>query len=172
MATNFSIELLYPGRRNSLYVLEADGFTKLNFIPGTTVNSLLDANTPRGVLGGSVAGLAGNLVVGAGNAAKKPLGIYINNAVGNPFENTPAIGSGIAPFMNQFGSYRIFVWETHDAAGMNAHLYAPGNVLYCSANGLLTKEAAGGAGGHADPLAVCVKAPSASDLSMVIELRV
>lgn len=169
--SQFDVDILYAGTRNSLFALEADGFTKLNFIPATTVNDLLDENTPKGVLGGSVAGIAGNLVVGAAAAAKRPLGIFIKNAAGNPFENSPAVASGIAPFINHLASLRVFVWETHTVAAA-PQTYAPGDLLYASANGLLTKEASGGTGGHPDVLAIVTKAPTASDLSLGIELRI
>jgi hypothetical protein len=168
--SKFSLDIQYAGHRNSLYTLEAAGFTKLNFIPGTTVNSLLDATTPQGVLGGSVAGISGAYVCGAAAAAKAPLGIFINNAAGNPFENSPAIASGICPFMNGFGSYRVFVWETNTVAGA-PQTYNPGDLLYASANGLLTKEANGGTGGNATLVAICTKPNTATDVSLGIELR-
>jgi len=166
----FSLDIQYAGHRNSLYTLEASGFTKLNYIPSVTVNSILNSNTPQGVLGGSVAGIAGSYVVGPAAAANRPLGIFINNAAGNPFENSPAIASGICPFMNGLGTYRVFVWETNDSSG-NPQTYVPGVQLFSSANGFLTMQAAGGAGGHADLVAICTKAPTATDMSLGIELN-
>jgi hypothetical protein len=168
--SQFSLDILYPGHRNSLYSLEADGFTKLNYIPSVTQNTLLNANTPKGILGGSVAGLAGNLIAGAANVNKRPLGLFINNAAGNPFENSPAVASGISPFVNGMGTYRVFVWETNDTGGA-PQTYLAGDQLYASANGLLTKEATG-AGAHTDLVAICTKAPTSSDMSMVVELRI
>jgi len=169
----FELKIYYRGHNNSLYELESAGFTKLNYIPGTTVNSLLDEYTPKGVLGGSIAGLKGDLLVGACDSNDKALGLFINNAAGYEWENDYAEASGKAPFVNGQGTYGVFVYETHNEAGSAALSYAAGDYLYCSVNGLLTKEAPGSNNVNPDSkFWVVVKAPTSTDSEMIVEQRI
>lgn len=116
------------GVNNSLYYLAAEGFTKTN--PA----AIAGANAPYGVLAGSVAAVdatapEGEYVATAGNGTNKPLGLFLNNAEGAPFENAPAVASGkVAIFMR--GDCEVDLYE--------AGTYAVGDNLYCSENGFLT----------------------------------
>jgi len=155
-----ALRIQYVGHRNSLFSLEEAAFTKVNLLGGDYENDTLSASMPNGVLGGSVAGLKGDLLAGACDRSDRPLGLFINNAAGNPFENTPAVASEKGPFVHCLGACQVDVYETHTDDGEGAALtYAAGDLLYSSAQGLLTKEQ------DASTIAVgvVVKAPSASD---------
>lgn len=153
-----ALKIQYVGHRNSQFSLEAAAFTLDNF-PAGRVNSTLNANLPKGILGGSVAGLKGDLLVGACTTATRPLGLFINNAAGNPYENTPAVASEKGPFVNALGSVMVDVYET--VTSTNAPIaYAAGALLYSSAFGLLTTE---NVTGSQVPVGLVVKAPSAND---------
>jgi len=154
-----ALRIQYVGHRNSLFSLEEDAFTHDHKPAGVTNDTIL-SSMPKGVLGGSVAGLKGDLLVGSCERADRPLGLFINNAAGNPFENTPAVASEKGPFVHCLGACQVDVYETNDDDGAGAALeYEAGDLLYSSANGLLTKEAGGGQ----VAVGVVVKAPSASD---------
>ena len=155
-----ALRIQYVGHRNSLFSLEEAAFTQDNLPSGRT-NDTLSASLPKGVLGGSVAGLKGDLLVGACARDERPLGLFINNAAGNPFENTPAVASEKGPFVHCLGACQVDVYETHadDGAGAPLADYAAGDLLYSSANGLLTKEE----GVDQIAVGVVVKAPTASD---------
>jgi len=156
-----ALRIQYVGHRNSLFSLEEDAFTKVNSLGGDYTNDTLSASMPNGVLGGSVAGLKDDLLVGACDRSDRPLGLFINNAAGNPFENTPAVASEKGPFVHCLGACQVDVYETHTNDGDGAALaaYAAGDLLYSSANGLLTKEK----GASTVEVGVVVKAPTASD---------
>ena len=135
------LKIFYPGHENSLCTLEDDGYTKVNYVAGTTVNDTLDANTPKGVLGGMIAAMKGSYEVGAcTGATEQPMGLFINDAAGNAYENLPALASGKAPFTQSQGSYEVNVYETRNAADTADLTYAVGDLLYPAASGLLTKE--------------------------------
>lgn len=154
-----ALRIQYVGHRNSLFSLEEAAFSHDHLASGGT-NDTLSASLPKGVLGGSVAGLKDDLLVGACERADRPLGLFINNAAGNPFENTPAVASEKGPFVHCLGACQVDVYETHDDDGAGAALtYSAGDLLYSSANGLLTKEE----GTSTVAVGVVVKAPSASD---------
>jgi hypothetical protein len=126
-----ALEVLYAGVQNSISELTTDGFTQHNppnqALPVGTVSKTL-AEVPRhGVLAGSVAftrpdagnGLVGGpLVDGAANPALlariRPVGLFIEDAQGYPYENTPAPASGINCYTSAQGSYGVRLYETQD----------------------------------------------------------
>jgi hypothetical protein len=142
MALKF--EVLYDGHRNALCELVAAGFTQQNYDPTLTyVNDTLDAETPIGVLAGSVAGIHGALLNGPGNATNEPYGFFMNNAVGNPFENSPGVASNKVTVINVPGCVlKLPYYETHTVAGA-PQTYAAGDDLYASPTGFVTKDSAG-----------------------------
>jgi hypothetical protein len=99
-------------------------------------------------LGASVAftrGDAGNGYIGGpdtsggvGTATCKPLGLFINDAVGNAYENTPGVASNRGPYFNGMSVVGVTLYETQDLNSAAALTYAVGDALYASANGLLT----------------------------------
>lgn len=153
-----ALRIQYVGHRNSLFSLEEAAFTKDN-LPAGYSNDTISASMPKGVLGGSVAGLKGDLLVGACNRSNRPLGLFINNAAGNPFENTPAVASEKGPFVHALGACQVDVYETQKESDGTDVAYAAGNLLYSSAKGLLTTEQ----GASTVAVGVVVKAPTAAD---------
>lgn len=104
-----------------------------------------------GVLGGSIAftrpdagnGCHGGPIKIGGNyvATQRPLGIFINDAVGNAYENTPGPASYRGPYVKGQSTVGVMLWETQQQIGGFGPLsYAVGNRLYASVNGLLTNR--------------------------------
>jgi len=181
----------------SRFSLEANAFDIVNY--NNKTNLTLSADTPKGVLGGSVATTAANPWE-AGAAASvtfatpqtgrtnrithiaKALGLFGGNSEGNAFENAPAAASGIVPIYMNGGLFEIYVFETHTEPGVSQlATYAIGGLLYCSPWGLITCEAPTTQDGHATftdatgtdvVIAVCTKVPSASDLRLGLKLLV
>lgn len=131
-------------------------------------NTTLDDSTPRGLLAGSVVAMTGDREIGHCNgeeAAMRPLGLLINDVAGKAFENTPAVASGKGPYLHAGGEVEVNVYETHDqAAGLQT--YAAGDLLYCSPNGLLTKEAST----EGTVVGVVKKVPTAADPFLGLQL--
>lgn len=151
--TSGRVQLLHVVTRNSLGVLTPDAFTQANppIVTGaSTKSATLATITKVGVLGGSVAfsrpdignGYHGGPVqVGSAYvAAQKPLGIFLNDAIGNAFENTPGVASGRGPFVCGNGSVLgVSVYETKSQITPGSTItYANGDAVYASVNGLLT----------------------------------
>ncbi len=145
-----------------------------------------------GVLGASIAFTrpdAGNgyhggpVQVGAAYVAgQKPLGIFINDAIGNAFENTPGVASNRGPYFSGQGALGVSLWETQVQIGGSAALtYASGDNLYASVNGLLTNRIQDAyeynVAGQNDPdfvtiVGVVRVAPDADNSLLVLDLRV
>lgn len=191
--TSGRVQLLHVVTRNSVGVLTPDAFTQANPPIVTTANTkstTLATITKVGVLGGSVAftrndfgnGYHGGPVKPSGSfsAAIKPLGIFLNDSLGNAFENTPGVASGRGPYVSGSGStLGVSVYETKIQIGGsagNAITYAPGDYVYASVNGLLTNLAADsyevGASGTATIMGIVKVAPDANSSLLVIDLRV
>ena len=150
--TSGRLNIFHVVTRNSVGVLAADGFTQAtpSVITGSTVKSTTLAGiTKVGVLGGSVAftrpgsnNTVGGPTVTAGPtyaAGQKPLGLFINDAAGNAYENTPGPASGKAPYVCGTGTcVGVSVYETQNQASAANITYAVGDKLYASVNGLLT----------------------------------
>lgn len=193
--TSGRVHLFHMGIRNSLGILTADAFTQANppvVTAAANKSTTLTGITKVGVLGASVAftrGDAGNgyhggpILVGAAYAAgQKPLGLFINDAVGNAFENTPGVASGRGPYVHSMAVVGVTLWETQQQIGGNAaRTYAAGDFLYASVNGLLTNRIEDAYQynviGQNDPdfvtiMGVVRVAPDANNSLMVLDLRV
>lgn len=190
--TSGRVQIWHVGHRNSVGALTADAFTQLNPPIVTTapnLSSTLTGITKKGVLGSSCAFTrpdAGNgfhggpvLIGGLYQAAQKPLGIFINDSLGNPFENTPGPASGKGPYLSGMGTLALSLYETRQQIGGSAALtYAAGDKVYASVNGLITNLVADSyennvAGAPAPTLVGIVKiAPDANTSLLVIDLRV
>jgi hypothetical protein len=153
-----ALRILYSVIKDSEAVLSPDGFTQNNPNVVTTTSAkstTIPINVKRGVLGGSVAfsrpdvgeNTVGGavLVSGAYVPYTRPLGLFINDALGNLNENAPAIGSGKCPYLRG-GScgdkiYETQVQTTTGGGTVGANLAYPiGCFLYASVNGLLTSR--------------------------------
>jgi hypothetical protein len=163
-----ALRILYSLIKDTISVLSSDGFTQANpsVVTGTpsAVSTTLPANVKRGVLGGSVAfvrpDVGENVVGGAALvsaayvAGTRPLGLFINDAAGNAYENLPAAASGKCPYLRggaagvkiyetQVQTTALFTtgtWATTGATVGTALTYAVGDKLYASVNGLLTNR--------------------------------
>lgn len=152
-----ALRLLHAGKRNSTGVLADDAFTQANPVARTTaveVSSNVDT-TATGVLSGSVCYVrqdagsnfiggpttgTGATVAGANDPQQAPLGVFVNSANGNAFENTPGTASGKGTYMSSQGTYGNSLFETADITGGGAITYTAGDNLVGSLNGYLTNN--------------------------------
>lgn len=159
-----ALRLLYVAQRNSIGLLTADAFTQANPVAvATNVSTQVNA-TALGVQSGSVAfcrpDIGANFVGGPGTNAQqtafraapaqavgyRALGVFINAANGNAFENTPGTASGVGPYVSGMGTFGNGLFETaliadsadavNNAAGA-AITYITGQRLMASRNGFL-----------------------------------
>lgn len=163
--TSARVQLFHVVTRNSLGLLTPDAFTQNNPpVVTTQASTTLSGITKKGALGGTVAftrpdfanGYHGGPNSAAYTAGCQPLGLFLNDAVGNPFENTPGVASGRGPYVCGSGStvglslYETKVQITFNTNGAVAGspasvvagaalTYAAGDKLYAGANGLVTK---------------------------------
>lgn len=191
--TSGRVQIFHVGHRNTFGQLTADSFTQANppiVVTTANLSSTLTGITKKGVLGSSVAftrpdagnGFHGGPVqVGAAYVAgQKPLGIFINDSLGNPFENTPGVASGKGPYLSGMGTVGLSLYETRIQIGASTALtYAVGDRVYASVNGLITNR-------HQDSyewqvtadldnvtvMGVVKVAPDANTSLLVIDLRV
>jgi len=152
-----ALRILHVGVRNTIGQLTADSFTQTNppVVAGnaTSASGILDG-VVRGVLSGSIAfarpdnggdnthGGPTPAIAAAGGSTERVLGIFINNAVGNAFENQPGVASNRGPYVSAQGTYGNKLYETEDILGGGALTYAVGDQLLASRNGYLTNNAA------------------------------
>lgn len=153
--SNSALRILYSLVKDTIPTLASDGLTQSNpsvVTAAANVSTTLPVNVKKGVLGGSVAFLrpdvtGGNVVGGATLDGQsnyivntRPVGLFINDAVGNAYENTPAVASGKDSFLRG-GSVGVKIYETQIQVGANTDLtYSVGDFLYASVNGLLTNR--------------------------------
>ena len=203
-----ALRILYALVKDTLPSLAADGFTQLNPNVVTTlaaVSTTLPANVKRGVLGGSVAfvrpdigeNTTGGAVVAAGPTyivGTRPLGLFINDALGNVNENAPGVGSGKGPHLRG-GAVGLKIYETAQQTTVgggsigDARTYLVGDRLYGSVNGYITNRwqdsyeqqwitatttGSGGGGACQEPdvtrLGVLLSPPDATSAEMFFEL--
>jgi hypothetical protein len=193
--TSGRVQILHAGVRNSVGILTADAFTQANppIVTATAnVSTTLSGISKLGVLGASIAFTRpdiGNARIGgpvkvatAYVAAQKPLGIFINDSLGNAYENTPGPASERGPYLSGQGTCAVSLWETQiQISASTALTYTAGDKLYASVNGLLTNRIEDAyeynVSGQNDPDFVTVMgivkiAPDASNTLMVLDLRV
>lgn len=165
-----ALRILFPGDRNSLSTLASGAYTRQNYGAVGMTTTRITADTPDGALAGMVAEYNGDYEVqiygtNAGNVVasvtNNPVGIFINDAAGSPFENTPAVASGKLTVMRSMGSYETDLYETYIFGSTTVLVtYTAGLPLYASVNGLLTADTAY----NADKVVARVsKAPSSTD---------
>lgn len=134
-----ALRILFPGDRNSLSTLAPGAFIRQNYGAAGATSDRITADTPDGVLAGMVADYSDDFEVDI-CSAYKPVGIFLNDAAGSPFENTPAVASGKITIMRSMGSYETDIYETRNEADSMDLTYAAGELLYVSDFGLLTCE--------------------------------
>jgi hypothetical protein len=162
-----ALTILIRGQLNSIPVLSDNCFTKSNY--GVNTNTTLSVNTPRGVLGGSVAAVSAGLdyTVVPMTTSLMPVGLFVNDAAGAAFENSPAVASGKVAVMKAMASVEVDVYETRNALDNADLAYAVGNYLYGSAQGFLTKETTA----SDVVIGVVTKAPSTSSPTLGLDMR-
>jgi hypothetical protein len=185
------VQLLHVVTRNAIGVLTPDAFTQTN-PPNVTneVSTTLATITKVGVLGGTYAFTRpdyGNGFHGgpskpsnAYSTGQKPLGIFLNDAIGNAFENTPGVASGRGPYVFGSGSTvgnSLYETKQQLASAGTAINYAAGNVLYVSPNGLITNVAADSyeyqaSAGSQTIVGVVKVAPDANSSLLVYDTRI
>jgi hypothetical protein len=175
--------VLYRQTYNTLGSITAAGLTQNNTVGNNQKvnNTQLSSSTPLGILAGSVVAVAGDFSIGpcAGDSSTtydKAVGIAVNNAVGNPYESSSAVSSGVVVYAHGTGTVlSTLVYETKNWAG-NAlgTAYAAGQYLYASQNGLLTNVSGldNSSLTYSTLIGICLKAPSPTDLTMVVQLRI
>lgn len=189
------VQSYYVTTRNTLGKLTSDALTQANppvVTAANTKSTTLTNITKTGVLGGSVAftrpdfanGYVGGPVAPAGtyNAGIKPLGIFLNDAQGNPYENAPGVASGVGPYACGSGTtLGVTIWETQILLGGTAGTaltWAAGDKVYASCNGLLTNviadayETSVAGTPLATVMGIVTTAPDASNSLLVVDLRV
>jgi hypothetical protein len=154
-----ALRIMYSLIKDSIEVLATDAFTQANpsvVITPSARSTTLPANVKRGVLGGSIAfvrpdigsnTVGGAAVTGGGAffARTRPLGLFINDSLGNAYENTPGVASGKGPFLRG-GSIGLKVYETQVQTTVGggvvgtALVYNVGDILYASVNGFATNR--------------------------------
>lgn len=151
-----ALTLLIRTQMNSIPELADICFTKANY--GVNTNDTLSVNTPRGVLGGSVAGLSAGLdyTVVPCTDELMPVGLFANDAAGAAFENAPAVASNKIAIVKGQSSCEVDVYETRNVADTADLAYVVGDKLYCSAQGFLTREVSA----EGTIIGVCTKAPT------------
>jgi len=167
-----SLTILIRGMLNSIPVLADVCFTQANYGANVDGNATLSLNTPRGVLGGSVAGLsAGNdYTVFPCTDVLRPVGLFVNDAAGAAFENSPAVASGKIAVMKCMASVEVDVYETKGVGHGNL-TYTVGDLLYSSAQGLLTNEASNEAAPKT-VIGILTKKPTTASPTMGLDMRI
>jgi len=186
--TRGRIQPFHKGVSNTVGILTADSFTQANPpVVATNVSTTLSGITgiKAGVLGSSVAFTrpdAGSGYIGGPTANVKavPLGFFINDALGNAYENTPGAASGRGPYYSGMGCYGLSLYETQNLSG-GALTWSVGDKVYASRNGLAT-NVNNQANSHecnlaaadnvATVLGIVKVVPSATNNLLVIDLRV
>ena len=190
--TSSRIQLFHVVTRNSVGVLTPDAFTQAQAPLGIAANnkSTTLANiTKVGVLGGSIAftrydvgnGYIGGpaKVTGSYDVLVKPMGFFLNDAIGNAFENTPGVASGKGPYVCGSGScIGVSIYETqHQKTGHADITYSVGDKVYASVNGLLTNVVEDGYEDNASAgtntlMGIVRVIPDSNSSLLVIDLRV
>ena len=163
-----ALTILIRGQLSSIPVLSDDCFTKANY--GVHPNTTLSVNTPRGVLGGSVAAVSAGLdyTVVPGTDVLRPVGLFVNDAAGAAFENSPAVASGKVAVMKAMASVEVDVYETRNAIDTADLVYTVGDKLYCSAQGLLTNEQST----ELTVIGICTKRPTTASPTLGLDERI
>lgn len=179
---NSHCETLYRQTYNTYGAITTVGLTQDNRVGNDQKknNTRLDTNTNKGILAGSVVAMVGDQQIGscAGDTttADKAVGVAVNDAVGNPFESSSAVGSGKIVYMHGSGTvFSTDIYETKATDGTAAVTYTFGDLLFASQNGILTNStgmATTPAWGEATVLGIVLKAPSSSDAYMTVQMRI
>ena len=167
-----SLTILIRGMLNSIPVLSDDCFTKANY--GVHPNSTLSVNTPRGVLGGSVAAVSAGLdyTVVPGTDVLRPVGLFVNDAAGAAFENSPAVASGKLAVMKCMASVEVDVYATVQVDNTTPVVFAVGDLLYCDEAGFLTNVPSNESPTPLTVIGIVTKKPSITSPTLGLDMRI
>lgn len=150
-----SLDIKNRGTNNSLYKLGPDCFDKVNDA------DIVGARAPYGVLGGSVAALGDDsYTVVPADGTRISVGLFLNNAEGNPYENSPAVASGKIAIVQNNASVEVDLYE--DVT------FAMGDKLYSSAQGYLTNVESP----NKQVLGTVTKLPTAGDPKLGLDMAI
>lgn len=181
---NAHCNVLYRQTYNTLGAIVAAGLTQDNRVGNDQKvnNSRLTTTTNKGLLAGSVVSVAGSGTIGAsaGDASTfdKVVGIAVNDAVGNPFESSSAVGSGKVVYAHGSGTViSTDIYETKQTDGTAAVTYLYGDLLYASQNGLLTNSSGmdltqAGRDLYSTLIGIVLKVPTATDPYMNFQMKI
>jgi hypothetical protein len=177
-------------RRTSRYTVDSTVFDVINYRTGLTANAglppnlTMTADTPNGVLSGSVA--AGSptkpwtsVAASYNSPAGSILGLFVRSAAGNAFENNQAAASGVIGIATEGGEMTLPYFETHTSDNGYASIlpnYTYECALYVSPFGLLSPIQPSTLVNvyTVTPInsvvAICKKPPTATDLTLGIRL--
>jgi hypothetical protein len=99
------------------------------------------------------------------------VGLFVNDAAGAAFENSPAVASGKVAVMKAMASVEVDVYETVEADDTTPLVFAVGDLLYSSAQGLLTNEASNEVAPKT-VIGICTKKPTTSSPTLGLDMRV
>ena len=175
-------EVLYRSTYNTYGKIVSAGLTQNNRVGNSQKanNTRLNANTNLGILAGSVVAVAGDGLIGpcAGDSAStfdKAVGIAVNDARGNPFESSSALGSEKVVYAHGTGTmFSTDIYETKGTDGTALVAYTAGDKLYASRNGILTNLSGMDNTNltYSTLIGIVLKAPSASDAYMTVQSRI
>jgi len=139
-----ALRILHVGVCNTVGVLTEDAFTQTNPpLSATHISDQVDT-TALGTLSGSIAFTrpdeGSNYIGGpvADETGLVALGVFINSANGNSYENTPGTASGKGPYVSAQGCYANSLYEDKNLDSGAALTYTTGEALVASLNGYLT----------------------------------
>jgi hypothetical protein len=179
---NGHCEVLYRQTFNTYGRIVAAGLTQNNRVGNVQKvnNTQLNANTNLGILAGSVVAAAGEGYIGAcaGDSSSvfdKAVGIAVNDARGNANESSSGAASERVVYMHGSGTVlSTDIYETKGTDGTVIIDYDYGDKLYSSRNGLLTKTTGVDNTNltYSTLIGIVLKAPSASDPYMTVQMRI
>jgi len=146
-----ALRILHVGVRNTVGQLTEDSFTQTNPPIETTAARV---STSAGLLTNALGILSGSIAFARPDeganyhggpsarvaASDRVLGVFINNASGNAFENQPGVASNRGPYVSAQGTYANRLYETSQTGADVALTYTIGESLFASVNGYLTND--------------------------------
>lgn len=163
-----ALKPLVRGQYGSTHELADVCFTQENY-SSSFPNTTLSVDTPKGVLGGSVAAASGDSYIAVPcDKALMPLGLFVNDAAGAAFDNAPAVASNKIAICKGLASVEVDVYETRNAANNADLVYAVGEKLYSSDNGLLTNEVST----SQVVIGICTKVPTPASSTLGLDMRI
>ena len=178
-----ALRILHVGVRNTVGQLHSSAFTQSNPVFGANATAAPGLLTNvLGVLSGSIAFTRGTSnehggpSVAVAPATERVLGVFINNASGNAFENQPGVASNRGPYVSAQGTFANLLYETVNCVN-NADItatYVPGATLRASINGFLTTTVGAATHDHTDATTIGILkiSPDSTSDELVYDQRI